>query len=89
MFSTNNLSKDLMVPATDDQVQLALFFTIFNPIFWNVMAQLEYRTKLLSRVFCEKHAACCFLAVSIILLNFYRDYLFATLLLSYSLTGPS
>ncbi|KAL3884380.1 hypothetical protein ACJMK2_024525 [Sinanodonta woodiana] len=46
----------------------------FNPLFWNMVARWEYRTKKLSQMFGSAKAACTVLAVTIIVLGVIRDY---------------
>ena len=52
----------------------SLFFIVFNPTYWNIMAQAEYRKKILSKRFGQK-PGCILLGASIFLLGIYRDYL--------------
>ncbi|ESO01236.1 hypothetical protein HELRODRAFT_81871 [Helobdella robusta] len=61
---------------SDKNLQFAMFCIIFNPIYWNVVARLNYYTKFLEKIFESKKIACSVFAVTIILLGFYRDWLF-------------
>lgn len=47
---------------SDPLVWLAAAHITFNPVFWNVSARLEYKTKLLSRIFGSAKLACYVLA---------------------------
>lgn len=49
---------------------------IFNPIFWNVVARWEHRTRSLSGFFRSAKLACFILGVTIILLGLFRDWRF-------------
>jgi phosphatidylethanolamine/phosphatidyl-N-methylethanolamine N-methyltransferase len=50
---------------------------IFNPVYWNVLARLEYNYKLLTSVFgCgNNYRGCYVLALTIFSLGVFRDYL--------------
>ena len=52
--------------------------TAFAPIFWNSMARLEYRTRVLTRIWgCgDPNVACAILGISIFSLGLFRDYLY-------------
>eukprot|EP00030_Apusomonadida_sp_AF-17_P001265 a1814_461.p1 GENE.a1814_461~~a1814_461.p1 ORF type:complete len:234 (-),score=78.80 a1814_461:24-689(-) len=50
---------------------------IFNPTWWNIVARLEYRSQLLTRLACgSKYAGCYGLAFAIFTLGLLRDWLF-------------
>lgn len=53
---------------------LAVAAIIFNPLFWNLVARWEYRTRRLSGLFGSPHLACYCLGFVIILLNVYRSH---------------
>ena len=49
---------------------------LFNPTFWNIVAQTEYRKKFLTRIFGgNPYYGCYFLALVIFGLGIFRDYL--------------
>ncbi|KAG8962794.1 Phosphatidyl-N-methylethanolamine N-methyltransferase [Tulasnella sp. 419] len=49
----------------------------FNPIFWNITAQNEYKNKTITRLLGGKpYLGCYFLAVTIFSLGIFRDYLY-------------
>ena len=50
--------------------------TVFNPLYWNLVGRLEYKRRLLTKVFGSKELACYVFALSIFLLGLLRDYLF-------------
>ena len=54
---------------------LCVLGIIFNPLWWNLVARLEYNTKFLTRTFGSKKYACYFMAALIFLLGLSRDYL--------------
>lgn len=53
---------------------IAVIAIIFNPLFWNVVARWEHRTRRLSRVFGSPYLACYCLGFVIIMLNVYRSH---------------
>ncbi|BFZ58262.1 Serine/threonine kinase [Savitreella phatthalungensis] len=53
----------------------AALMIAFNPIYWNSVAQLEYRTHSLSKAV-GPYAGCYLLAISIFALGLVRDHLF-------------
>lgn len=48
----------------------------FNPIYWNIVAQAEYRTHFLTKIFRNPYYGCYFLAFTIFSLGIFRDHLF-------------
>ncbi|XP_006161702.1 phosphatidylethanolamine N-methyltransferase isoform X4 [Tupaia chinensis] len=60
----------------------AVLATAFNPLFWNVVARWEHRTRKLSRAFRSPHLACYFLGGAILLLNVLRSHCFTQAMLS-------
>lgn len=60
----------------DTALHIALASITFNPIFWNIAARLEYKTHILTRIFCgSAKLGCYFLAVVIFALAIFRDVL--------------
>ncbi|XP_058478040.1 phosphatidylethanolamine N-methyltransferase [Solea solea] len=58
----------------DSSFCIAVIAIIFNPLFWNVVARWEHRTRRISRVFGSPYLACYCLACVIVLLNVYRSH---------------
>ncbi|XP_075889974.1 phosphatidylethanolamine N-methyltransferase isoform X1 [Nelusetta ayraudi] len=58
----------------DPSFCIAAITIFFNPLFWNVVARWEHRTRRLSRLFGSPHMACYCLSFVIILLNAYRSH---------------
>lgn len=58
----------------DPSFCIAVIAIIFNPLFWNVVARWEHRTRSLSRLFGSPHLACYCLGFVILLLNVYRSH---------------
>uniref|UniRef100_A0A3Q2QUX4 Phosphatidylethanolamine N-methyltransferase n=1 Tax=Fundulus heteroclitus TaxID=8078 RepID=A0A3Q2QUX4_FUNHE len=58
----------------DSSFCIAVIAIIFNPLFWNVVARWEHRTRGLSRCFGSPYLACCSLGLVIILLNVLRSH---------------
>ncbi|XP_035002414.1 phosphatidylethanolamine N-methyltransferase isoform X1 [Hippoglossus stenolepis] len=58
----------------DSSFCIAIIAIIFNPLFWNVVARWEHRTRRLSRLFGSPHLGCYCLGFVIILLNVYRSH---------------
>ena len=55
----------------------AFYAVAFNPIYWNIIAQAEYRTHFLTKLFQgNRYYGCYFLAVTIFSLGIVRDHLF-------------
>ncbi|KAL2419721.1 Phosphatidyl-N-methylethanolamine N-methyltransferase [Exophiala dermatitidis] len=52
----------------------------FNPIFWNVVARLEYNTHFLTKIFRSPYYGCYALAVTIFSLGILRDSLYKSAL---------
>ncbi|KAM6964042.1 phosphatidylethanolamine N-methyltransferase [Tautogolabrus adspersus] len=58
----------------DSSFRIAVIAILFNPLFWNVVARWEHRTRRLSRLFGSAYLACYSLGFVIILLNVYRSH---------------
>lgn len=58
----------------DPLVWLAAAHITFNPMFWNLSARLEYKTRLLSRLFGSAKAGCYVLAASTFLFGLSRNF---------------
>ncbi|PVU87128.1 hypothetical protein BB559_006200 [Furculomyces boomerangus] len=65
-----------MFIVTKPSFLICLFTIAFNPIFWNVVARLEYRKKTLTKLFGSPRKGCYALGVTIFFLGILRDYLF-------------
>ncbi|XP_049558099.1 phosphatidylethanolamine N-methyltransferase isoform X6 [Orcinus orca] len=52
----------------------AVLTIAFNPLFWNVVARWEHKTRKLSGAFGSPHLACCTLGGAILLLNVLRSH---------------
>lgn len=59
---------------SDPLVWLAAAHITFNPMFWNLSARLEYKTKVLSRIFGSAQAACYVLATITFCIGLTRDF---------------
>ncbi|KAK5850460.1 hypothetical protein PBY51_001340 [Eleginops maclovinus] len=58
----------------DSSFCIAVIAIIFNPLFWNVVARWEHRSRTLSKLFGSPSLACYCLGFVIILLNVYRSH---------------
>ncbi|XP_041830398.1 phosphatidylethanolamine N-methyltransferase [Melanotaenia boesemani] len=58
----------------DSSFCMAVIAIVFNPLFWNMVARWEHRTRRLSRLFGSPYLACYCLGFVIILLNVYRSH---------------
>ncbi|KAL5020078.1 hypothetical protein ScPMuIL_002970 [Solemya velum] len=67
---------DLDVKWMDRNFLLAALTIIFNPVFWNVIARWEYKSRRLSSLFGSAQFACAILSVGILVLGAYRDWRF-------------
>jgi phosphatidylethanolamine/phosphatidyl-N-methylethanolamine N-methyltransferase len=59
---------------SDPLVWLAAAHITFNPFFWNLSARMEYKHKLLSRVFGSAEAGCYFLAATTFMIGLSRNF---------------
>ncbi|GAB0196510.1 phosphatidylethanolamine N-methyltransferase isoform X1 [Grus americana] len=64
------------VDVTDSGFIAAVLSIAFNPLFWNVVARWEHKTRALSRVFGSPYAACYCLGAVILMLNCVRSHCF-------------
>lgn len=64
------------VDINDKNLQNTLILIAFNPIFWNVVARLEYYTKFLTKLAGGAKKGCYMLAVIIFSLGILRDMVF-------------
>ncbi|KAM9598958.1 phosphatidylethanolamine N-methyltransferase isoform 1-T2 [Morphnus guianensis] len=64
------------VDVTDSGFIAAVLSIAFNPLFWNVVARWEHKTRALSRVFGSPRAACYCLGAVILMLNCVRSHCF-------------
>ncbi|SCU97597.1 LANO_0E16424g1_1 [Lachancea nothofagi CBS 11611] len=64
------------IDGNEKNLQLALFFIIFNPTFWNIVARLEYNTKFITKIAGSPRRGCYLLAMTIFSLGIVRDYFF-------------
>lgn len=65
----------------NDIIQNQLIYSIvcisFNPIFWNIVARLEYKTHFLTKIcFNSAKLGCYVLAITIFSLGIYRDHVY-------------
>ncbi|XP_062968581.1 phosphatidylethanolamine N-methyltransferase isoform X2 [Cynocephalus volans] len=60
----------------------AILAIAFNPLFWNVVARWEHKTRRLSKAFGSPYLACYSLGVAILLLNVLRSHCFTQAMLS-------
>jgi hypothetical protein len=73
----SKLSPALLIDFNDQLFQLSAAWFVFNPLFWNIVARLEYRTHFLTKLFCgSAYAGCYFLAIVIFTLGLARDYVY-------------
>ena len=59
---------------SDPLIWIAVVHITFNPMFWNLSARLEYKTKLLSRIFGSAKNACYVLAFIIFSIGLTRNF---------------
>ncbi|XP_055450332.1 phosphatidylethanolamine N-methyltransferase isoform X2 [Psammomys obesus] len=67
---------------TEPSFVVAVLIIVFNPLFWNVVARWEQRTRKLSRAFGSPYLACYFLGSVILLLNGLRSHCFTQAMMS-------
>ena len=61
---------------SDNNLYIAAAAIAFNPIYWNIVAQGEYHTHFLTKIFRSPYYGCYFLAFTIFSLGIFRDYLY-------------
>lgn len=75
-----NVAKDMdmlsQVNAEEKWFQITVGLVAFNPIFWNIVARLEYRTHFLTKLAGGAKRGCYLLAVMIFSLGIARDVSF-------------
>ncbi|NWX07769.1 PEMT methyltransferase, partial [Caloenas nicobarica] len=64
------------VDVTNSGFIAAVLTIAFNPLFWNVVARWEHKTRALSRAFGSPHTACYCLGAVILMLNCVRSHCF-------------
>uniref|UniRef100_A0A671EIW1 Phosphatidylethanolamine N-methyltransferase n=4 Tax=Rhinolophus ferrumequinum TaxID=59479 RepID=A0A671EIW1_RHIFE len=81
------------VDPSDPYFVAAVLTIAFNPLFWNVVARWEQKTRKLSRAFGSPYLACYALGGAIVLLNVLRSHCFTQAMLSqprmHSLDNPT
>ncbi|XP_039703513.1 phosphatidylethanolamine N-methyltransferase isoform X3 [Pteropus medius] len=70
------------VDPSDPRFVAAVLAITFNPLFWNVVARWEQKTRKLSRAFGSPYLACYVLGGAILLLNVLRSHCFTQAMLS-------
>lgn len=60
----------------DSMLWFSIAFIIFNPVFWNIVARLEYRTHFLTKITGSAYHGCYLLAITIFSLGVGRDMVF-------------
>ncbi|XP_045634146.1 phosphatidylethanolamine N-methyltransferase isoform X3 [Ursus americanus] len=70
------------VDPSDPCFVAAILAITFNPLFWNVVARWEQKTRKLSRAFRSPYLACYSLGAAILLLNVLRSHCFTQAMLS-------
>ncbi|XP_057569753.1 phosphatidylethanolamine N-methyltransferase isoform X2 [Hippopotamus amphibius kiboko] len=70
------------VDPSEPRFVAAVLTIAFNPLFWNVVARWEHKTRKLSRAFGSPRLACHVLGAAILLLNVLRSHCFTQAMLS-------
>ncbi|KAK6459672.1 second and third steps of methylation pathway for phosphatidylcholine biosynthesis [Scheffersomyces xylosifermentans] len=65
----------------DCSLKYAIATIAFNPIFWNIVARLEYNTHFLTKIAGGAKRGCYLLAFTIFSLGIYRDHVYQQALL--------
>ncbi|KAG7878076.1 hypothetical protein KL925_004661 [Ogataea polymorpha] len=69
------LAKD--IDFNSKKIQTSIFFVVFNPLYWNFGARLEYNTKLLSKLaFGSKLLAVYAFSLTVFTLGLIRDHIY-------------
>ncbi|SCU79080.1 LAFA_0B00584g1_1 [Lachancea sp. 'fantastica'] len=64
------------IDGSEKNLQMALFFVVFNPTFWNIVARLEYNTHFITKIAGSAKRGCYLLAFTIFSLGIVRDYFY-------------
>jgi phosphatidylethanolamine N-methyltransferase len=70
------------------QIKYAVATIAFNPIFWNIVARLEYNTHILTKIAGGARRGCYLLAFTIFSLGIYRDHIYHDALLAQPTFAP-
>lgn len=63
--------------SVNDSLKYAVFLITFNPVYWNIVARLEYKTHFLTKIFGGLAKLGCYvLAFTIFTLGLYRDHVY-------------
>lgn len=65
----------------NDELLFAICSIAFNPIFWNIVARLEFNTHFLTKITGGAYRGCYLLAFTIFSLGIYRDHVYHQALL--------
>lgn len=65
----------------NDELLFAICSIAFNPIFWNIVARLEFNTHFLTKITGNAYRGCYLLAFTIFSLGIYRDHVYHQALL--------
>ncbi|CUM64274.1 uncharacterized protein PRCAT00001871001 [Priceomyces carsonii] len=84
-FLVNNYSSYVNLNC---EIKYALATIAFNPIFWNIIARLEYKTHLLTKLTGSAKTGCYLLALTIFSLGIYRDHIYHEALSKQPTYGP-
>lgn len=58
------------------ELRYAIQCIAFNPIFWNIVARIEYKTHLITKITGSARNGCYLLALTIFSLGIYRDHVY-------------
>lgn len=64
------------VDIIEKNLKLSVFFIVFNPLFWNIVARLEYSTHFLTKSLGGARNGCYAFALTIFSLGLARDFYF-------------
>lgn len=64
------------------EINYAISTIAFNPIFWNIVARLEFKTKFITKLTKLSYRGCYLLAFTIFSLGIYRDHIYHNALLN-------
>lgn len=83
MISVESILQNLpkSINWSDPLLLMAAAHITFNPLFWNITARLEYRTKLISKIFGSAKASCYVLAAIVFSIGITRNILVAIVVL--------
>ncbi|KAK6205568.1 putative unsaturated phospholipid N-methyltransferase [Scheffersomyces amazonensis] len=75
-YLVKNIGQYIDININNNSIIFAVATIAFNPIFWNIVARLEYNTHFLTKISGGAYRGCYLLAFTIFSLGIYRDHVY-------------